>query len=55
MDKVIPGFITQKQMYTASIMWYNSVDINSLCLAENRLNKGETPTVENDQTPYSGK
>lgn len=36
-------FATEKQVYAAAAYWYNKWDINSCCLAENRLAKGEVP------------
>tara|TARA_R110000737_G_scaffold31564_1_gene50034 strand:+ start:1017 stop:1190 length:174 start_codon:yes stop_codon:yes gene_type:complete len=32
---------TLEEVHTAAIGWYGSDDLDSCCLAENRLNKGE--------------
>lgn len=35
------NFVTLKQVYEAAKIWYGSYNRDSLCLAENRLMKGE--------------
>lgn len=37
-------FQTIQQVYTAAEFWYGATDRDSLCLAENRLMRGERPT-----------
>lgn len=38
------NFVTQGQVYKAAIHWYGStVNRDELCLAENRLMRGEVP------------
>lgn len=34
---------TEKQITIAARMWYNNTDLDNLCLAENRLMRGERP------------
>jgi hypothetical protein len=36
-------FVTLQQVYKAALTWYGKTDMDSLCLTENRLNKGEKP------------
>lgn len=38
---------TVQQVYTAAWLWYGKMNIDSCCLAENRLNRGEVPEYKN--------
>lgn len=36
-------FFTLKQVYDAAYFWYGATDIDSCCMAEVRLQRGEIP------------
>lgn len=41
-------FNTLKEVYDASWYWYGRADIDSCCLAELRLMKGERPDIKKE-------
>lgn len=43
-------FNTLPEVYRAALIWYGDWDIDSLCLAENRLARGEKARVEQVKT-----
>ena len=43
---------TLEQVRKAAIVWYGKTDIDSMCLAENRLMRGEKP-VEYNHTSFT--
>ena len=40
---MINYMFTLQQIHAAAIVWYGKTDIDSCCLAENRLARGEKP------------
>lgn len=44
-------FNTLKDVYNAAIFWYGNTDIDSCCLVENRLMKGEKPNEQSKEVP----
>lgn len=37
-------FFTLTEVYTVGILWYGKTDIDTLCIAENRLMDGKRPS-----------
>lgn len=43
---------TYREVMQAASFWYGDTDINSMCLAENRLNRGETIKKKEENDDY---